>query len=356
MSVVAPPPQDELELLIREARARQRRRRLLALAVIAAVAALGLAVYSAFAGGHPASKQGHGGRIAVASLTRCRSNQLRLSAPKTWGAAAGSLIEQFTFTNVSGTGCTVAGWPAVRRFTAAGQPIPASFQRWVYAQRGPRPFRVVPLRPGRAATFPIVGEDWNHAADRACREAGKVQVEPRGGGGWLSVALNIPACRRWDVGPLVPGRSADWPTFALSQFVSLPTADRPFYSGRESGMSWRLRVRDSGDGRYCFQAFTDGTARASTCGRLHGPGIPGKLGWIARSRGRSFVAGAVISRAQVLAVALSDGRTRYLQTMPPTRRLTPGISFFFTAIPRGTYPVAIRGHTHAGRRVVTWSR
>jgi hypothetical protein len=49
MSVLAPPPQDDLELdlLIREARARQRRRRLIGAAVVALVAATGLSLWAA---------------------------------------------------------------------------------------------------------------------------------------------------------------------------------------------------------------------------------------------------------------------------------------------------------------------
>lgn len=58
MSVLAPPPQDDLELLIREARARQRQRQSTAAAVVAVAAALALAISSAIAGG---------GRRAVAS-------------------------------------------------------------------------------------------------------------------------------------------------------------------------------------------------------------------------------------------------------------------------------------------------
>lgn len=53
MNVVAPPPQDELELLIREARARQRRRRLIATAVVVAAAGLALAIASILSDGSP---------------------------------------------------------------------------------------------------------------------------------------------------------------------------------------------------------------------------------------------------------------------------------------------------------------
>jgi hypothetical protein len=119
---------------------------------------------------------------------------------------------------------------------------------------------------------------------------------------------------------------------------------------------WQLRVRDSGDGRYCFNVATDGVQRGGTCGRLSGPGVTGKLGWMSRSGGRSFVAGAVVSRAKGVSVRLSSGSWRYLLAMAPTRLIAPGISFFFTTIPRGTHPVEIRGHTRMGRAVVIWKR
>lgn len=54
MSVVTPPPHDELEALIREARARQRRRWLGAAAFVAVLAAGAIAAYSIAASGRPA--------------------------------------------------------------------------------------------------------------------------------------------------------------------------------------------------------------------------------------------------------------------------------------------------------------
>ena len=214
-----PPTLEETEALIREARARQRRRQLIGAGLIAVAAASALAIGAGLQVNNPTNTRSRTGRPASASaLPSCRSDQLRLTAPKGWGAAAGSLIAGFTLTNTSGSSCAVAGWPAVQRLSRAGQPIPVTVQRWVYTQRGPAPYRVVRLRPGGAATFPVTGQDWNHAVDRACPNAGAVRVEPTGGGGWLSVALKIPACRRWNVGPFVRGRQAPWPTFALSDF------------------------------------------------------------------------------------------------------------------------------------------
>lgn len=359
MSVVTPPPQDELELLIREARARQRRRWILGAAAAAVSAAVALGAYAAVPGGGSAEQQAASGKSAAPTKPpRCRSDQLRLSVPKMWGAAAGTLIEWFTLTNTSNATCAVAGWPGVRRLDAAGHPIPMRIVRAVYVQSGPAPFRPVPLKPGATATFSALGEDWNHRLDRACPQAETLQVEPRGGGGWLSVAPphGIPACRQWAVAPLTPGRISDWPNLSLSEFYSPPTSRHRYFAGKMNGTTWQLHVRDSGDGRYCFNVVTDGIPRGGRCGRFYGPGVAGKLGWVSRSGDPSFVAGAVVSAARHMAVKLSNGRVVYRQTMPPTRLLAPGISFFFTTIPHGRRVVSIQGSKDSGRLVVASKR
>lgn len=369
MSVVAPPPvsppsPEELEALIREARERQLRRRLLGAAAVAIAAAVGLGLYALWISGSPRAGPRPGTNPhAVSSLPHCSSGQLLLSAPTMWGAAAGSLIEPLTVTNTSNTACTVAGWPAVRRLDRTKRVIPVELSRWVYAESGPAPFHVVKLRPGDTATFPVFGQDWNHQADRDCPDGRVVQVKPPGGRGWLSVTLGtlIPACQAWYLGPFVAGRSAPWPSYALSQFYTTPGARRPFYSGDLNGVKWRLRVRDGGDGRYCLNVFTGGSLRASRCGRFYMPGpngSPVRLAWISKRRGAlpNFVAGAVISAAKQVAIRLSNGSVSDLRTMPPNRFLAPGISFFFTTTPHGTYPVSITAHDRLDRVVTAWKR
>lgn len=356
MSVVATPPQDELELLIREARARQRRRRILLAAAVAVAAAGILVAFSTMTGGSSAKAHGAGGGVAASPLARCRTDQLRLTSPRGLvGAAAGSVYDYLTVVNGSSSSCAVGGWPRVRWFDRAGAPLPEQVYRWVYKQRGPAPFRMVPLRPGAAATFDLVGSDSNHAADGGpCPYARTIEVQPRAGGAWLSIRHTVPACRGWDIAPFVPGHVADPPNFALSLFYVPPTPGRPYYSGRESGTSWELHARDSGDGRYCFTVVTNGTSRGSKCGRIFGQTEPGKLGWIASSRGSSFVAGAVVSTATHMGINLSNGSVLYPRTMRPTLPLAPGISFFFATIPHGTHPVSIRGRTDTGGHVVEW--
>jgi hypothetical protein len=242
----------------------------------------------------------------------------------------------------------------VRRLDRAGKPIPVRLEPWVYKQRGPAPYRLVPLRPGAAATADLSGGDFNPAAGRSCPNARTIEVRPSVGGAWLSIRRKIPACAAWVLGPFVPGRVAGPPNFALSQFYVPQSPSRPFYSGRMNGTSWRLRARDSGDGRYCFKVVVDGVSRGRKCGRMYGHGEPGKLGWISSSRDPGFVAGAVVSKATHMDIDLSNGRLIVARAMRPALPLAPGISFFFTTIPRGTHPVSMRGRTNMGRRVVEW--
>lgn len=69
MSVVAPPPHDELEALIREARTRQRRRWLGAAALVAVMAGCALAAYSIAAGGGGRSQASEPGRGTTPAQT-----------------------------------------------------------------------------------------------------------------------------------------------------------------------------------------------------------------------------------------------------------------------------------------------
>lgn len=328
---------------------------MLAAAVVLVVAGATLGVYAVAGRARPARSQGGGAPFAASQLPRCRSTQLRLAPPR-WEFGGGQLIASLTLTNTSGASCAVGGWPAVRRLDGAGHAIPTSIGRSVYTQSGSTPFRMVALRPGAEASFSVEGGRFNWRANRGCRTARTIAVEPRGGGAWLSAAVHLPACRRWNVGPLVPRRFAAPPTFGLGQFYFPPTSAQPFYSGRENGLRWKLRVRDSGDGRYCFRLFVDDALRAAKCGRFYGPGVAGKLGFVSRSRSPSFVVGAVLVRARAVEITLTNNRYREIEAMPPTRVLAPGIAFFFSTIPQGTAPVSIVADSQQGTHVVTWHR
>lgn len=145
------PPLDELELLIREARARQRRRRILG-SGIALVAAIGLAVFAVLAGSARPHRLGgqHPSRLASG---HCRSDQLRLSGGF-GGAAAGNAWFDFALTNVSGTSCTLRGWPLLElRFAHRRVLVLRARTRYVSRHGRVVPVRRVVLPPSGAASF-----------------------------------------------------------------------------------------------------------------------------------------------------------------------------------------------------------
>jgi hypothetical protein len=99
-----PPAQDELELLIREARERQLRRRLLSAAGVAIAAAIGLSVYALAIGGNSDSAPkapSQGG----AGAPLCRSDQLTASTEL--NGATGSLLGAVMISNTTTEACSL---------------------------------------------------------------------------------------------------------------------------------------------------------------------------------------------------------------------------------------------------------
>jgi len=111
MTVVAPPPpQDEREALIREARERQLRRRLLGAASVAIAAAVGLSVYGLLLGdGAPRTPVAQAGTPPPL----CRASQL--SVTMFFQGATQTMLGGARITNTSGATCTFPrARPAVR--------------------------------------------------------------------------------------------------------------------------------------------------------------------------------------------------------------------------------------------------
>lgn len=103
-----PPAQDELELLIKEARERQLRRRLLGAAGVAAAAAIGLSIHALLAAGGTAG----GSSAGSAAAPLCRASQL--SSRAGLNGAAGTLDGTVILRNTSGSACSFpAGRPDV---------------------------------------------------------------------------------------------------------------------------------------------------------------------------------------------------------------------------------------------------
>ena len=208
MSVLSPPEprQDELELLIREARERQRRRRVIAALVLASAAAVVLVVQAGLPGG-PKAGRGAQGRVSApfSSLPRCPSGDLRV-AGAFGGAGTGSVRDVFTFTNSSATRCTLHGWPSLRVIlrrsrSAAARPIRRS------AEGAPLAHPTVVLEPGGAASFVVLSSD-GIGLSSPCPGGRDVLVTPPGGHLPLRVAYPLTYCGPGSVrvAPLVAGR------------------------------------------------------------------------------------------------------------------------------------------------------
>lgn len=132
-------------------------------------------------------------------------------------------------------------------------------------------------------------------------------------------------------------------------------------SGSWSGLSWKLRAIDSGDGRYAMTVFVAGSRRAGLSGRFYVPGrngAPVNFGWTSSARGTApaFVAGVVAEAARTITVGLSNRTVRTIRTIPPRCLLAPGISFFIVTIPPRTHPTFFSARNAAGGVVASWRR
>lgn len=143
-----PPAEDELELLIREARERQLRRRLLGAAGVAVAAAVGLSVYALAIGG-----VGHAGPTGGSASGRallCRSSQLSGSA--SFQGATQSMLGGVGIRNTSGVVCSLPDARPAARISWHG--------RWLPTHEVPLATSAVSsvmspahvLRPGQEAT------------------------------------------------------------------------------------------------------------------------------------------------------------------------------------------------------------
>ena len=161
MSVVAPPPQDEPELLIREARARQRKRWIAGAGFLAIAAGLALAV-SALVPARQGGAQTGGSAPPVGVAPRCTPGQLRVGKPRFDGAYTAHVVGNMTFRNTSARSCSLKGWPSFDVVLPGGRRAAAR----VGHLRNTRPHHDVGvpaanvlLRPGGAASFHIVAND-----------------------------------------------------------------------------------------------------------------------------------------------------------------------------------------------------
>lgn len=185
MTVLSPPPQDELEALIREARARRRRRWIRGTTATAAVAALALAVHSVAVGGRSAhSTAANRQPAANASCGVAAGWRLRLGAP--WSEATGQHTAPFVLIRNGATGCTLHGYPTIVLRDAAGQVLPFRFSHRGDQMVTGRPPGTVRVAAHRSAYFVFNKYRCDIRSQAAAR---LVQVQLPGVRGRLEVRL-----------------------------------------------------------------------------------------------------------------------------------------------------------------------
>ena len=113
-----PPAQDQVELLIKEARERQLRRRLLGAAGVAVAAAIALGIYALTIGDSDSSvgsaPNGPGG------VPLCRTSQISVSFPMLIGVISPGQTALFVMENKSGSACSLPLRPTTASVTHHG--------------------------------------------------------------------------------------------------------------------------------------------------------------------------------------------------------------------------------------------
>jgi hypothetical protein len=158
MTVVSPPPQDELELLIREARARQRRRWIVAGGVLAVAAGAAVAASSLATG--TARRPAATSTAAPAVAARCTLSEIRVHRIGSY-AGLGESGGYYGLTNSSLQRCSLRGWPYVEAVKADGTTATGKHVRETFYGpfRAPRRPPTVNLRPGATAAFAVTTGD-----------------------------------------------------------------------------------------------------------------------------------------------------------------------------------------------------
>jgi len=128
MSVVPPPQaprQDELELLIREARERQRRRWTAVAVGVAALSAAIIAVYPLATASSRGDSRSAAFSVRPVAAPRCRGGRLSISFVHRGAAVMGEEGGLLRFTNTGRGVCSVAGWPTVIAIRRSGSRVEA---------------------------------------------------------------------------------------------------------------------------------------------------------------------------------------------------------------------------------------
>lgn len=216
---------DAAELLIKEARRKARRRRLIVAVSLVVIAVVALSVIAFLSPTSPAPRTTS--NVDAAGIAMCTNSSLRISAQNGDGLHHG--VEFLKFENVSGTACTLTGYPLVRAIldTAKGPsrldgmyaPAPPDSSKRAadvqYSWAGGIDSGDVPLKSFVAPTIVLIAHsgvatstlNWTDGpnGNATCPAFTNIDIGVGGGSVTRIVRPYEPLCYQFAVTPIVKG-------------------------------------------------------------------------------------------------------------------------------------------------------
>jgi hypothetical protein len=134
---------------------------------------------------------------------RCTVSQLSVRQTSSNGAA-GSIGLTYAFTNISGSTCSLFGYPGMLMLNASGKPLPTTVVRAPSVVVPAVSEHTVVLAPNAIASF-YAG--YSDVSASSCPQASRLEVTPPNAYDHLVISTSIAPCRgRINVSPVFAGK------------------------------------------------------------------------------------------------------------------------------------------------------
>jgi len=134
---------------------------------------------------------------------RCTVSQLSVRQTSSNGAA-GSIGLTYAFTNISGSTCSLFGYPGMLMLNASGKPLPTTVVRAPSVVVPSVAEHTVVLAPNAIASF-YAG--YSDVSASSCPQASRLEVTPPNAYDHLVISTSIAPCRgRINVSPVFAGK------------------------------------------------------------------------------------------------------------------------------------------------------
>ena len=128
----------------------------------------------------------------------CRASQLHASRLAS-AAAAGHIVLTYGLRNVSGSPCTLFGYPGLQMTDASGKPLPTQVSHggsYTFVAETPTP---VSLSPQAEASFYAGYSDVPTGGETSCPQSAELEIVPPNNTGKITLADQIAPCKNGSV-------------------------------------------------------------------------------------------------------------------------------------------------------------